>query len=687
MRPRSPLNSNSWLLFLVFFLLPGGSLPSQTQRFWIFLKDKGPDASTFIARNHSLTYEDISFLSLTDRAIARRSKMHPDGGVIDAADVPLHGPYLTVLRQMGIHTNRISKWLNAVSAELSAKQVDEARQLPFVHEVKPVAVFVRKQPVVEKATSHPPAQETANHLLDYGPSLTQLELIRIPELHDVGITGSGVLIGMLDTGFRWKVHEALTSINVIAEYDFINRDSVTADEIPEDSPGQDGHGTGTLSLVGAFKEGQLIGGAFGADFLLGKTEYDPTETKIEEDNWVAGIEWMESQGVDVVNSSLGYWDFDPGGPGGPDYTFSDLDGQTAVTTQAANIAASKGVVIVVSAGNNNGNSYWPWINTPADAFGALAVGAVSASGAIAWFSSRGPTADGRIKPDVVAMGVGTRAASFVKDSSTYTGGFTGTSASAPLATCSAALLLSVRPELAPPQVFDALRNTADRAANPDNSYGWGLVDVVYALQYPTLKVENLVNIVEVFLTSANGIVVGSPTLYYAHGEDLVFTAVPMQLTRSFQNSSRGVYTANIPPRTERKVVRFYTEASDSSTGTFAIPSQAPLLSYSFLDGEGVLYPPYVNPVVIPVDYRLYQNYPNPFNQGTTIRYDLKAPRVVTLNVYNVLGQRIATLVEGVQQAAGEYEIRFNNPTLATGVYFYTLRAGEFSETKRMVLVK
>ncbi|MFQ5797358.1 MAG: S8 family serine peptidase [Bacteroidota bacterium] len=687
MRFRNLFNLNIWPLLLVYFLLPSGILQSQTHKYWIFLKDKDPDRSSFIARKYSLNPEDLSVLGLTERAIERRLKTHPDGAVIDVTDIPLHTPYLAALRQLGIRTLRRSKWLNAVSAELSREQINDVLHLPFVQEVRPVAAFLRKEPVVQKSTPQVLTREATAHVFDYGPSLTQLELIRIPELHDMGITGAGVLIGMLDTGFRWKDHEALMNIKVTAEHDFINNDSVTANEGTQDRSDQDSHGTRTLSLVGGFKEGQLVGGAFGADFLLGKTEYVPTETKIEEDYWVAGIEWMEGQGVDVVNSSLGYFDFDPDGPGGPDYAFADLDGQTAVTTQAANIAASKGVVVVVSAGNNNGDKYWPWINTPADAPGVLAVGAVSASGTIAGFSSRGPTADGRTKPEVVTMGVGTRAASFSEDSSTYNSFFTGTSASAPLATCAAALLLSARPELTPTQVFDALRNTADRAGNPDNTFGWGLVNAAGALQYPTLKVDNLINNIEIFLASASGIVQGSPTLYFARGDEPSFTALSMELSRPYRNTTRGVYSANIQPEQEGNVLRFYIEASDSALGTFTIPSLAPVLTFSFVEGETILFPPYKKAVLIPVTFKLYQNYPNPFNQGTVIRYDLPEPRVVSLEVYSVVGQLVGRLVDGLEQAAGEYQIRFSNLSLASGVYFYALRAGEFTDVKKMILIK
>lgn len=683
MRTQHAVHRTIWLA-LIFSLLHPCLLLSQTHKYWIFLNDKGLDAPALLNKIDAANPRDLSFLGLTERAIARRWKMHPDGNPIDLSDVPIHRPYLQVLSSIGIHPLRTSKWLNAVSAELSSDQAENVRRLPFVEEVRPVAVFLRKEPY-DGPPAQLPTQLVPHHAHDYGPSLTQLDLIRIPELHDLGITGEGVLVGMLDTGFRWKTHEALMNIRVVSEYDFISGDSVTADE-PQDSVRQDGHGTATLSLVGGFKEAKLIGGAFGADFLLARTEYVPTETKVEEDNWVAGMEWMESRGADVVNSSLGYFDFDPEGPGGPDYIFSDLDGKTAVTTRAANAAFSKGVIVCVSAGNNNRFSYWPYINMPADAFGALAVGAVSADGTIASFSSRGPTADGRVKPDIVAMGVSTRAAALTTtvsgDSSIYTF-FSGTSASAPLATSAAALLLSARPELTPSQVFDALRNTADRATDPDNAYGWGLVNAVDALQYPTLTVDNVENRIELFLASPGGIAPGSPTLYFKREGESTFTAQPMELTRSFQSTTRGLYAADIPIRPQFTPIRFYVQLTDSVSGPTTIPVQAPLLTFAFNDGVGTLSPP----VIIPAEFRLYQNFPNPFNQGTFIRYDLEEPRTVTLEVFNILGQRVATLVSGVFQAAGRYEVRLNDSNLASGVYFYTLQAGDLAQTRKMVLIR
>ena len=243
------------------------------------------------------------------------------------------------------------------------------------------------------------------------PRLAQENQIDIVNVHNLRITGRGVLVGMLDSGFRWKVPESEMNMDVIKEYDFIQHDSVTANQdgsTPIDESDQDEHGTLTLSLVGGYKEGELVSPAFGSSFILAKTEYVPTETNIEEDNWVAGIEWEEQNGVDVVSSSLGYSIFDSTDANGVpqhSYTPADMNGRTATTTKAAVIAARLGVV-VCSAMGNEGESSWHIMTSPADADSIISVGAVDISGVYASFSSVGPTADGRTKPDVVADGVG-----------------------------------------------------------------------------------------------------------------------------------------------------------------------------------------------------------------------------------------------------------------------------------------
>jgi len=253
---------------------------------------------------------------------------------------------------------------------------------------------------------------------------------------------------------------------VEAQYDFINNDSVTSNE-SGDPISQDAHGTQVLGVIAGHAEGELIGPAWGARYLLAKTEIVDSETPIEEDHWVAGIEWADSAGADIVTSSLGYY--------WPD-SMIQLDGNSYLCTRAADIAVSHGITVVNSVGNFGSSS----LVAPADGDSVLAIGAVDRNGAIASFSSRGPTADGRIKPDFTAMGVGVRSVSV----STGYGSYNGTSFAAPIVAGVCALLLELRPEWSPMEMRDTLRATSSRSSAPDNEYGWGIPNATLVVQPP-----------------------------------------------------------------------------------------------------------------------------------------------------------------------------------------------------------
>jgi len=291
-------------------------------------------------------------------------------------------------------------------------------------------------------------------------------MIGIPSLHECGLTGDGVVVGVQDTGFVLD-HEAFADLDVLAQWDFIHDDGVTHDE-EEDAEGQHSHGTSVLSLLAGWDEGSFGGVAPDVTVILSKTEDTSQEEPIEEDWWVEGLEWLEEMGADVVTASLGYIDW---------YDPQQLDGQTAVTTQAANVALDNGLILVNSAGNE-GPDAWTLV-APADADGLIAVGAVDVLGHVAEFSSRGPTADGRIKPDVCAMGVD----NWVVDATTvdaYRQG-SGTSYAAPMVAGLVALLLQAFPDLGPDGMLELLTSTASNATAPDNETGWGIVSGVAAV--------------------------------------------------------------------------------------------------------------------------------------------------------------------------------------------------------------
>lgn len=435
--------------------VPSGDEPAQ-QKLWVFFTDKA------LTRDGERDAIERAAAELSPRAIRRRAKV---GMQVNRNDVPVAASYVDAVAATGAEVVVRSRWLNAVSVVADAAQASAIAGMPFVSEVRPVARATQIMPEVVPATSVPPSGGARS--LDYGPAFGQLDQIQVTDLHDEGHDGGGVLIAMLDTGFDTD-HQAYRHLDIVAERDFISGDGETANE-PGDPSGQDSHGTMTLSCVGGAYAGQLYGGSYNASFALAKTERVDTEIQIEEDYWVAAVEWADSLGADVVSSSLGYFDW---------YTYEDMDGNTAVTTVGADMAAARGIVVVNSMGNE-GNDDWLYMIAPADGDSVLSVGAVKSDGTRTSFSSVGPTYDGRIKPDVMALGYSAYVAT-TADTATYAYA-SGTSFSCPITAGAVGLLLQGHPEWTPSDVIEALRSTATQSGSPDTLMGWGIVQAADAM--------------------------------------------------------------------------------------------------------------------------------------------------------------------------------------------------------------
>ncbi|MBI3789141.1 MAG: S8 family serine peptidase, partial [Ignavibacteriales bacterium] len=475
----------SWLVLLSIVVIePLLSQETSTQKFWVTFRDRGA------ATQQALSKSNAAELGISERALWRRAKALPPDKLVDELDLPVDGSYIAQLCAMGAKIHATSRWFNAVSVVLPPEQRSAVESLPFVSAVEPVKVSVKKEPEPSQQMELlPRLKYSGTSGIDYGPSLTQLTSIKVVDVHNRGVTGAGVIIGMIDDGFnQHKTHPALKNIKVIAEYDFVQRDSNTS-RAPGEYIIQGNHGAATLSTIGGFENGQLIGAAYGASFILAKTEIESVEVHGEEDLFVEALEWEERLGVDIVSVSLGYDDFDPSGIYNPgDIIYRMKDGKTGATSKAAAIAARKGVLLVAAMGNQGWyqkdstftktlQGVTGSLSTPADADSIVSVGAVFFDGSLASFSSTGPSADGRIKPEVVAPGI-----------SVYTmygeAGYrtsSGTSFATPLTAGVAALVLSAHPNYTPMQVRDRLMVAATHvndgssrsAAYPNNYFGWG----------------------------------------------------------------------------------------------------------------------------------------------------------------------------------------------------------------------
>ncbi len=418
-------------------------------RVWIYFTDK----------------EGSQQITLSPKTIKRRIK-NSVPTINNRYDIPVSEKYKNLIISNGLTIENESRWLNAVSTLCSQEDIDKLIGLHFVDRIEPVLGFKTK--ILEENSEVSPYLRDD---VDYGYSQEQTEQINAHELHNQGFTGEGTRILVMDTGFDLS-HNALIDINVVAQWDVIKDDNETSNETEEEQNiNQDYHGTAVLSTIAANSPGELVGIAFESEFLLAKTEDVSQEIQQEEDNYVAGLEWGEQNGADVVTTSLGYLDW---------YDYSDMDGNTAVTTIAVDIAAGLGVVCVTAAGNS-GNNDWYYIIAPADADSVISVGAVSSSGQIVSFSSHGPTADNRIKPEVCARGRQTWCVN-PNSTTTYTQ-LSGTSLACPLVGGVAALIIQANPDWTAMEIRDAIMMTSSMSDSANNDYGYGIANAAAALDY------------------------------------------------------------------------------------------------------------------------------------------------------------------------------------------------------------
>ena len=538
----------------------------ETLTVWIFFKDKPGDWQANIKKAENI---------ISQKSLARRQNSKKAGPLLSYIDIPVDEnyinqtiPYIEKFRQQ-------SRWLNGISAEVRISELTKISNL----------VFVSKIDIVRKATTEykieNPQEDfkkdpNSKYNLNYGASLTQVEQINVPIVHDLGYSGEGITICVLDAGFNNLEHQAFSNMEISAQWDFVNNDGNVDDE---GDMGSGDHGTMTLSTIGGFYQGQLIGPAFGATYLLAKTENTDSETQVEEDNWVAGAEWADALGADITSTSLGYIDFD----NGSGYSASELDGNTAIITIAADIAASLGILVVNSAGNEGDGV--TTIGAPADGDSVLAVGAVYSDGSRVYFSSVGPTGDGRIKPDVMAMGSG------VVVADTYGNGYTtasGTSFSCPLTAGAAALLWQMVPNASNMEIYNALKMSADNSQNPNNEYGWGIINIYEAYEYlalprithtPLADTENTTGpyIVDSEISSNYDLLAGSPNVYYRKNNG-TWTQIPM-----ISNKETGNFIAEIPGDGAQGTYDYYITA-ENSNALVSLPENAPSSFFTFVVG-------------------------------------------------------------------------------------------------------
>lgn len=441
-------------VFISVFVMSFAANAQDPKRFWIQFTDK--DNTPF-----SLS-QPLDFLS--QRALDRRTRQHIP---LKENDLPVDPVYIQAVLDKGAQYLTHSKWFNSVTVSVVDDAIlDSIMALPFVVNSEAVGKRPKPSSFVDKwelSTSEKALHGSEFDESDYGLAFNQIDMLSGVTLHDLGYRGEGMLIAVLDAGFPnvdvFPVFDSLRNDGrLLGGWDFVARN----DSIFEDNS----HGQSVLSTMAGNLPGEYIGTAPKASYLLLRTEDAASEFPIELDYWVAGAEFADSAGADVFNSSLGYTTFDQFQY---DFSYPDMDGNTIRGSIGADIAASKGILVVNSAGNS-GDKPWKYIGAPADGDSVLAIGAVTADGFIANFSSEGPSADGDVKPNVCAQG---QLAAIVNSSGVVTGG-NGTSFAGPILAGMAACLWQAHPKATNMEVFHAIEQSAHKYDYPDNLYGYGI---------------------------------------------------------------------------------------------------------------------------------------------------------------------------------------------------------------------
>lgn len=449
------------LVFLV--LLCQISAFAQNQYLVVF-KDKAN--STYTVSNPK------QFLS--ERSIQRRAKQKI---AVTERDLPPNVSYLAEISKTGARILYKSRWLNAALVQTDAATLNKILQLPFVKGLEGAGDIrnARANVIIESATPRNKFGIEEGEIIDNGLSATQLAMLGADKMHQQGFRGEGMLIGVLDSGFLNAdklsfFKDLFAEKRVIGTYDFVAREQNVYND--------HSHGTNVLSCMAAYESGRIVGTAYKASYLLLRTEDVSSETRREEANWLFGAEMADSVGVDVINTSLGYTTFDNPAQ---NYKYSDLNGDYALATRAADWAAQAGILVVASAGNE-GDGSWKYIGTPADADSIIAVGAVGSNRVVAGFSSYGPSGDGRVKPELAAQGFGT----LLGTPNNVTSYGNGTSYASPLLAGFATGFWQAFPELTNMQVRDYVIRSASQYENPDDRIGYGIPDFEKAYEIAEL---------------------------------------------------------------------------------------------------------------------------------------------------------------------------------------------------------
>jgi subtilisin family serine protease len=610
------------------------------QQYIVYFNRKAPTP-------YSITQPD-AFLS--GRSVARRLKHNIP---TDSTDLPVPQTFLDALvRVPGVQVRNVSKWLNAAAIQVSnVDALEKIRQLPFVQRQQKVSAHLLPGTGIYKKQLGTASQQTVLGLQEdvyhYGGAQTQIAMHHGLLLHNIGLRGQGVHIGMLDAGyFRYNTLPAFDSVRlngrILDTWDFVAQEAGVAED--------HSHGMQCFSIIAANIPGQMVGAAPEASFYLYRSENAANETLVEEFNWVCAAERVDSAGGDIISSSLGYNQFDNAAD---NHTYRDLDGNTTIAARGADMAAKKGLLVVNAAGNSGSDS-WKYITTPADGDSVLAVGSVDRNGVPSPSSSYGPAASGRVKPDVAAMGVNAT----IQGTNGRIGTGSGTSFAAPNMAGMAACLWQGFPESSNMDIIEALRQSGSKATAPNDRVGYGIPDMRKAAGILLKRHAQATVQVQGCTAALNWQSKDMSAMRYhierKSGNEATFTKIGEMAGTGAQFGNREyTFTDNLEGTSSGTISYRILQVLDTATSApYAVyidTVTAALIPSCALNSRFTILP---NPVAAQAVVQLHFE---------------SAVDQLHLVIVNSLGQRVHR--QQTTKAAGTQNIPFNTTTLAAGTYY------------------
>ncbi len=645
------------LLLIIFLFADHPNTFAQYSRYIVRLKDKAGTPFSISAPSQFLT----------PRSINRRSRYSIP---IDQSDLPVTPGYIDSIRLSGkVTILNVSKWLNQVCIlTTDAAALAKINSFPFVIASAPIAA--RQQVISDPVNEHfdppdmpalhtPARPQSPADTYAYGLAYPQVHLHNAEFLHNHGFKGEGMQMAIMDAGFyNYKTLPTFDSIRInkqiLGTWDFVANEA----GVNEDNA----HGTHCFSTIAANLPGSFVGTSPKSSYYLYRTEDASSEYPIEEQNWVAAAEKGDSLGVDVFSVSLGYNLFDNSSF---NYTYSNMDGNTTIIARGCGLAARKGILVVVAAGNEGNNPNWKYITTPADADSVLTIGAVNAARQIAGFSSYGPSADGQIKPDVAAIGLNAVIADQNTGGPIYSN---GTSYACPIMAGIVTCLWQAFPEVNNMGIIDELRKSSDKVNMPDDRTGYGIPDAKKA--FVSLIKKNYTQQISIDTacktTIAFTVKKGNNMNIVIERKlptDVNYAAIStINFTGSFASGNFN-YTDDLTALTGGIIIKYRLKMNIAADTSF------------YLDSASVNYGQPCNSVTEKIIFS-----PNPVTNQLTVLIARNNPVKATVNIHSMAGQKV---YGNTQQVSGAQTITIPMKQMSRGVYFVTV----FLNDKKVVVKK